>query len=384
MAIASPVSVRAPDRRLRPGRASDPERDRRRRSVPVCAHGIVTCPPLPIHSNAVPNAVGAAQHFLEMKRIAVFTSGGDSPGMNANVRAAVRYGLSKGIEMYGIRHGYQGMIEGDIVPMNGMSVSGIVGRGGTVLGTARSKEFMTPEGRRRAHENLRNMGIEGLVACGGNGTFAGGTIFYEEFGIPMVGTPGTIDNDLYGTDFTIGYDTAINTAMRAVDKIRDTAESHNRTFFVEVMGRHSGFIALDVGIATGAEFIAIPETATNFEGLCNYMQGFPHAKRHIFIISEGDEYGNAMKFAEDFKKRFDVDTRVSILGHMQRGGAPSARDRVLATRLGVAAVQALLDGEVSVMAGEIAGEIVLTPMRETWEKRSEISRGLFELVELLR
>jgi len=319
-----------------------------------------------------------------MKRIGVFTSGGDSPGMNANIRAAVRCALARGLEVYGIRHGYQGMVDGDIILMNGSSVSGIIGRGGTILGTARSKDFLTEEGRARAHENLKRHGIDGLVACGGNGTFKGGSIFYDEFGVPMIGTPGTIDNDLYGTDFTIGYDTATNTAMEAVDKIRDTAESHNRTFFVEVMGRHSGFIALDVGIATGAEFIAIPETATNFEALCEYMRKFTKPKRHIFIISEGDEYGNAQKFADDFKKEFDVDTRVTTLGHVQRGGSPTARDRILATRLGVAAVEALIAGETSMMAGEIKGEVVLTPMRETWEKRSEISRALSDLVELLR
>ncbi|MBS1914445.1 MAG: 6-phosphofructokinase [Bacteroidetes bacterium] len=319
-----------------------------------------------------------------MKRIGIFTSGGDAPGMNANVRAGVRYALVKGLEVFGIRHGYQGMIDGEIVPMDGRSVSGIIGRGGTILGTARSKDFLTPEGRRRAFENLQRFGIEGLVACGGNGTFQGGSIFYEEYGIPMIGTPGTIDNDLYGTDFTIGYDTAINTAMRAVDKIRDTAESHDRTFFIEVMGRHAGFIAVDVGVATGAEYVAIPETPTNFEALCAYVEKYDRPKRHIFIISEGDEYGNAMKFAEDFKARFDIDTRVSILGHMQRGGSPTVRDRVLATRLGVAAVQGLLDGEKSMMAGEIDNRIVLTPMRETWEKRSEINRELADLVELLR
>lgn len=319
-----------------------------------------------------------------MKRIGVFTSGGDSPGMNACIRAVVRYGISKGLEVYGISHGYQGLLEGAIMPMQRESVSGIIGRGGTILGTARSKDFHEKEGRQRAFDNLQRHGIEGLVACGGNGTFRGGTIFFQEFGIPMVGTPGTIDNDLYGTDFTIGYDTAINTAMEAVDKIRDTAESHNRTFFVEVMGRDAGFIAVDVGLATGCEFIAIPETHTNFEALCDYMEKFARPKRHIFIISEGDEYGGAMKFADDFKKRFDVDTRVTILGHLQRGGSPTTRDRILATRLGAAAVQALLDGETSVMAGEINGEVVLTPMRETWEKRAEVNTGLVELIEILR
>lgn len=319
-----------------------------------------------------------------MKRIGVFTSGGDSPGMNACIRAAVRYALAKDMEVFGIHHGYQGMLEGAIVPMTRDSVSGIIGRGGTILGTARSKEFHEQEGRRKAFDNLKRFGIEGLVACGGNGTFKGGSTFFDEFGIPMVGTPGTIDNDLYGTDFTIGYDTAVNTAMEAVDKIRDTAESHDRTFFIEVMGRDAGFIAVDVGLATGAEFIAIPETTTNFEALCAYMEKFPRPKRHIFIISEGDEYGGAMKFADDFKKRFEVDTRVTILGHLQRGGSPTVRDRILATRLGAAAVQALLDGHTSVMAGEIKGEVVLTPMRETWEKRSQVQSSLVELIETLR
>jgi 6-phosphofructokinase 1 len=319
-----------------------------------------------------------------MKRIGVFTSGGDAPGMNACTRAVVRHALARGLEVYGIRHGYQGMVDGDIIPMTGESVSGIIGRGGTILGTARCKAFLTPEGRTTASEQLRRFGIDGLVACGGNGTFEGGTIFFEEYGIPMVGTPGTIDNDLYGTDFTIGYDTAVNTAMQAVDKIRDTAESHNRTFFVEVMGRKAGFIAIDVGIATGAEFIAIPERRTNFDALCKYMEGFPRPKRHIFIISEGDQYGGAMKFAEDFRQRFDIETRVTILGHVQRGGPPSARDRILATRLGSAAVQALIDGERSMMAGEIKGEVVLTPMHHTWELRAEITPSLCDLVELLR
>jgi len=319
-----------------------------------------------------------------MKRIGVFTSGGDAPGMNACTRAAVRYAITQGLDVFGIRHGYQGMIDGEMFPMDRASVSGIIGRGGTVLGTARCREFMTTEGRARAFANLREHGIDGLVACGGNGTFQGGTIFYEEHGIPIVGTPGTIDNDLYGTDYTIGYDTAVNIGVEAVDRLRDTADSHGRTFFVEVMGRDSGFIALEVGLATGAEFVAIPETETNFEGLCAYMEKFTERRRHIFIISEGDEYGNAQKIAQDFKARFDIDTRVTILGHIQRGGAPTARDRILATKLGVAAVQGLIDGRTCVMAGEVRGDIVYTPMRETWEKKSEISRPLFDLIDILK
>lgn len=319
-----------------------------------------------------------------MKRIGIFTSGGDAPGMNACIRAAVRYGIAKGVEVFGIKHGYKGMIDGNIIPMDRYSVSGIIGRGGTVLGTDRCPEFETPEGRKQALANLQKHGIEGLVACGGDGTFHGATIFYEEHGLPVIGTPGTIDNDLYGTDFTIGYDTAVNIAMEAVDRLRDTAESHGRTFFVEVMGRHAGFIALDVGAAVGAEYVAVPEVVTNFDDLCGYMGKVDHEKRHIFIISEGDDYGGALKFAEDFKNRFDVEARVAILGHIQRGGSPTARDRILATRLGAAAVQALLDGKNCMMAGEINGDVALTPMRETWEKKSEIDRGLLELVEIIR
>lgn len=319
-----------------------------------------------------------------MKRIGVFTSGGDAPGMNACVRAVVRYGLFRGLEVFGIRRGYEGMIDGDIVPLGHDDVSGIVGRGGTMLGTARCQEFFVAAGRTRAAENLRRLGIDGLVACGGNGTFKGATIFFEEHRIPTVGTPGTIDNDLFGSDFTIGYDTAVNTAIEAVDRLRDTAESHNRTFFVEVMGREAGFIAIDVGLATGAEFVAIPETPTNFEDLCGYMERFPEPKRHIFIISEGDEYGRGQKFVDEFTKRFEVETRLVVLGHVQRGGSPTARDRILATRLGVAAVDALIDGASCVMAGEVAGAVTLTPMSETWEKRAQISQQLFDLVGILR
>lgn len=304
--------------------------------------------------------------------------------MNACIRAATRYALSRGVEVFGIHHGYRGMITGDIEQLSHHSVSGIIGRGGTILGTARSMEFHTAEGRAQAAASLREHGIDGLVACGGNGTFTGGTIFYEEHGIPMIGTPGTIDNDLYGTDFTIGYDTAVNTAMRAVDKLRDTAESHDRSFFVEVMGRHAGFIAIDVGLSTGAEFIAVPETATNFEALCRYMSAFTEPRRHIFIISEGDEYGDADRFVDDFRARFNADVRMTRLGHIQRGGSPSARDRIIATRLGAAAVDALLDGKSLFMAGEINNQVVLTPMRDTWEKRSEINRSLLDLAELLR
>lgn len=319
-----------------------------------------------------------------MKRIAVFTSGGDAPGMNANIRAVVRYGIAKGVEVFAIRRGYEGMIRGDIFPLTETDVSGIIGRGGTVIGTARSQDFMTTAGRQKAFYNLQKHGIEGLVACGGNGTFTGADIFFKEYGIPVVGTPGTIDNDIYGTDYTIGFDTAINTAMRAVDNIRDTVESHDRTFFIEVMGRDSGFIAVEVGTAVGAEFVAVPETSENFDALCKFMEEYQRTKRHIFIISEGDEYGNAQKYADDFKTKFNVDTRVTVLGHIQRGGSPTAKDRILATRLGTAAVQGLLNGEQCVMAGEFRGDIVFTPFEQTYTLKHQVPSHLIELIGILR
>ncbi|MBL0331704.1 MAG: 6-phosphofructokinase [Chlorobiota bacterium] len=319
-----------------------------------------------------------------MKRIGVFTSGGDAPGMNANIRAVVRYGIAKGIEVFAIRRGFEGMIAGNIYPFTETDVSGIIGRGGTVIGTARSQEFMTPEGRQRAFYNLQKHNIEGLVACGGNGTFTGADIFHEEYGIPIVGTPGTIDNDIFGSDYTIGFDTAINTAMRAVDNIRDTVESHDRTFFIEVMGRDSGFIAVEVGTAVGAEFVAVPETTENFAALCKFMEEYQRTKRHIFIISEGDDYGNAQKYADDFKSKFNVDTRVTVLGHIQRGGSPTAKDRILATRLGTAAVQGLLDGKKCHLAGERKGDIVFTPLKETYGTKHILPQHLIDLIEILR
>jgi 6-phosphofructokinase 1 len=299
-----------------------------------------------------------------IKKIAVLTSGGDAPGMNANIRAVVRAGIYHGLEVYGVRRGYEGMIDGDIIPLGIESVSNIIQRGGTILKTARSKRFMEKEFRQQAFEQLQAHGIDGMVLCGGNGTFTGAKQFSEEHGIPMIGTPGTIDNDLFGTDFTIGYDTALNTVVEAVDKIRDTADAHNRMFFVEVMGRDAGYIALNSGIASGAEGIFIPETTNDYE---EFVNNFERSRRgnklfSIIIIAEGDESGGAFKVAEMFKQRHpDIDARVSILGHIQRGGNPSCRDRVLASKLGAAAVEALLAGMNNVVAGEINGKVTFTP-----------------------
>ena len=318
-----------------------------------------------------------------MKRIGVFTSGGDSPGMNAHVRAVVRTGLNKGLEVTGIMQGYAGMIAGEFRPLNRFATANIIACGGTILKTSRCPEFHTEEGRAKAARNIREAGIDGIVACGGDGTFHGAELLHKEHGIPIVGTPGTIDNDLYGTDYTIGYDTAVNTAMQAVDRIRDTADSHGRVFFVEVMGRHAGFIAMDVGIATGAEYIAVPEVVTDIDLLHRRITEQGPGKRTIVIIGEGDDAGSAVEIAATMKDRCGIDAKITVLGHIQRGGAPTVRDRVLASRLGVAAVEALLEGTANVMIGEINNQISYTPLRETWEKRKVIPSYLATLADLL-
>lgn len=322
-----------------------------------------------------------------MKKIAVFTSGGDAPAMNACVRAVVRGAIYNNLEVFGIKRGYNGMIQGDIFPMQSHSVSNIVQKGGTILKSARSQEFMTIEGRKKAFQNIKKNGIEGIVAIGGDGTFRGAEVFYEEFGIPTVGCPGTIDNDLYGTDYTIGYDTAINTALDAIDKIRDTADSHDRIFFVEVMGRDSGYIAIACGIAGGAEIVMVPETLMNTMEVANILQaGWSRSKTSsIIVVAEGDEEGNAQEIAEKIKTiipdKFDI--RVSTLGHIQRGGSPTARDRILASRLGLAAVNGLLVGYKNVMAGVINDQIVYTPFKETFSKQKPISQEMIDMVKIL-
>ncbi|WP_234735040.1 6-phosphofructokinase [Tellurirhabdus bombi] len=322
-----------------------------------------------------------------MKRIAVFTSGGDAPGMNACIRAVVRGAVYHGIEVFGVRRGYNGMINGDIFQMTSHSVSNIVQRGGTILKSARSKEFMTPEGRRKAFEQLQKNNIEGLVAIGGNGTFTGATIFYDEFGIPTVGAPGTIDNDLYGTDHTIGFDTAVNTALEAIDKIRDTADSHDRVFFIEVMGRDSGYIAIQSGIAGGAEMVMVPEVLTPIpEVIETLKQGWSRSKSSsIIIVAEGDEEGNAAEVAEKIRLHVGsgVDMRVTTLGHIQRGGVPTAYDRILASRLGLGALEGLMNGEKNVMAGVVNNELVYTPFRDTIRLPKPISEDMLRMVRIL-
>jgi 6-phosphofructokinase 1 len=322
-----------------------------------------------------------------MKKIAVFTSGGDSPGMNACIRAVVRTGIYYNMEVVGIRRGYQGLIENEFVPMQSNTVSNIIQKGGTILGTARSKGFMTVEGRAQAYENLKNQGIEGVVAIGGDGTFTGAGVFMKEFpDVNFVGIPGTIDNDLYGTDYTIGYDTAINTAMHAIDNIKDTADSHSRLFFIEVMGRDAGFIAVRSGVASGAEAILIPETKTTEAELISILtRNFERKKRSsIVVVAEGDETGGAYKIAEAIKGKVPYDDmRVTVLGHVQRGGSPTCADRFLASNLGIGAVEALRDGVKGVMIGEQNHKIVHVPFSKAIKHNQKLKAHLEVVMNIL-
>lgn len=297
----------------------------------------------------------------EIGKIGVFTSGGDAPGMNAAIRAVVRSAIYYKKEVYGIMRGYEGMIEGDIVRLGARSVSNIIQRGGTILKTARCQEFRTEEGRNKAYESLRKIGIEALVAIGGNGTFTGLHKFYEEHGIPSICIPGTIDNDLPGTDYSIGYDTATNTAVEAIDKIRDTALSHNRVFFIEVMGRHSGYIAVNSGLAGGAVAIILPEETTTFDELFAALEAGEktNKKSNLVVIAEGSKIGGAYELARKVAERSSYfDIKVTILGHLQRGGSPTYFDRVLASKMGVAAVEGLLKGQRDAMVGIKGNTIV--------------------------
>lgn len=322
----------------------------------------------------------------KIRKIGVFTSGGDAPGMNACIRAVVRTGLHHGLEVVGIRRGYEGMIDGDFRQMDGSSVSDIIQRGGTVLKSARSQRFRTAEGRAMAARNLKDAGIEAVVAIGGDGTITGAKVFYKEHGIPFVACPGTIDNDLFGTDYTIGYDTALNTAVYAIDKIRDTASSHNRLFFVEVMGKDAGFIALNAGIGGGAEAVLVPETKTDLAELIQLLENGWNRKKSSFIIvvAEGDDEGGAFEVARKVQDRFNqYDTRVTVLGHTQRGGSPTCTDRVNASELGMAAVRALMEGKHSVLMGKLNGEISETPFAKAIKHHNQINPGLLELVSVL-
>lgn len=314
------------------------------------------------------------------------TSGGDSPGMNAAIRAVVRTCVYYNVKCTGIYRGFDGMIEGDFKNFEVRSVSKIIALGGTVLKSARSKGFMTKEGREQAYQNLKKEGIDALITIGGNGTFTGAHIFQQEFGIPVMGIPGTIDNDLYGSDYTIGYDTACNTVIEAVDKIRDTANSHNRLFFVEVMGRDAGFIALSAGIATGAIAIMLPEEEMSIDELVSVLdKGAQSAKTSsIVIVAEGDANGGAFEVAKKVNEKYSrFETKVTVLGHIQRGGSPSHLDRVLASRMGVAAVEGLLHGKNDVMIGILNDKETYTSLHETFSRKSVPNEEEIRIAKIL-
>lgn len=323
----------------------------------------------------------------QLKTIAILTSGGDAPGMNAAFRASVRTALANNLKVKAITRGYQGLIDGECKLIENTSVSNIIQRGGTVLKSARSEEFRTKEGRKKAADVLKKEKVDGLVVIGGDGSFQGATLLSQEHGTCVVGIPGTIDNDLVGTDETIGYDTALNTAMEAIDKIRDTADAHDRLFLVEVMGRDAGFIALETGIASGAELILLPESLTDVDEVRSSLKSVLKEQRRssLVVIAEGDETGGALKLAEKIRPDFEkYEMRVTILGHIQRGGNPTARDRVLASRLGSAAVKTLLEGHTQVMVGIVNKSIKITPLRMTFGKKKDLNFELVELAKLLR
>ena len=325
--------------------------------------------------------------MMKVKKIAVLTSGGDSPGMNTALRAVVRTCAYKNIDCVGVSRGYQGLINDDIKTLKTRSVRGIINRGGTMLYSARSDEFRTKEGREKAFSNIKKHGIDGLVVIGGDGSFTGGLILQKEFGIPVIGIPGTIDNDLYGTSHTLGYDTALNTVMDAIDKIRDTAISHDRLFFVEVMGRDAGHIALNSGIAIGAQEILIPEQNMGIEGLINSLKDSKKNGKtsSIVVVAEGDKTGkNVFDLARQVEEEFPkYEIRVSVLGHMQRGGSPSCFDRVLGTKMGVRAVESLIDGDSGKMIGIDNGKIVSTSLKKAIKGETKIDPELIRVSRIM-
>ncbi|WP_339895412.1 6-phosphofructokinase [uncultured Algibacter sp.] len=322
-----------------------------------------------------------------IKKIAVLTSGGDSPGMNAAIRSVVRTCAYHNIECVGVYRGYEGLIEGDFKQMDARSVRGIINKGGTILKSARSKEFRTKEGRQKAFEKLVQNEIEGLVVVGGDGSFTGAMIFNEEFGFPVMGIPGTIDNDIVGTSHTLGFDTALNTVVDAIDKIRDTASSHNRLFFIEVMGRDVGHIALNVGIAGGAEEILIPEEDLGLDRLVDSLNKSRTSGKtsSIVIVAEGDKIGKNIFELKDYvdENMEGYDVRVSVLGHMQRGGSPSCFDRVLASRMGVKAVESMLEGKTNFMVGLISGNMELTPLEMAIKGKTKINLELLRVSDIM-
>lgn len=322
----------------------------------------------------------------KVTKIGVLTSGGDSPGMNAAIRAVVRTGIYHGLEVYGIRRGYSGMVENDIFRMDGKSVANIIQRGGTILKTARCAEFRTPEGRAVAYNNLKKHGIDGLVIIGGDGSFKGAQIFSNEYDIPCIGLPGTIDKDIAGSDVTIGFDTAVNTAVEAIDKIRDTMDAHDRLFIVEVMGRDAGYIALHSGIATGAENIVIPETKTDIDDMIASLTEKERRKKlvNLIVVAEGGQFGDANELGKIVKQRLpNADVRVCILGHIQRGGAPSCEDRLIASHMGYYAVESLLIGRNNVMVGVINNKIHYTPLNHAVKQKQTIGQEWMKIVKIL-
>lgn len=317
--------------------------------------------------------------------IGVLCSGGDSPGMNAAIRAVVRTGIYYGLDVYGIMRGYTGMVENDIVKMENRSVANIIQRGGTILKTARCNEFRTPEGRKKAHKNLKAKGIDGLVIIGGDGSFKGAQTFSNEYDIPCVGLPGTIDKDIAGTEFTIGFDTAVNTAVEAIDKIRDTADAHDRLFIIEVMGRDAGYIALHSGIATGAENVLIPEKKTDIDDIIQSLQEKEKRKKlvNIIVVAEGELMG-AQGLSAILKDKIPgLETRVCILGHIQRGGSPTCIDRVIASRMGYHAVECLIDGTHNVFVGIVNNKINYIPLNEAVKKRHKINDEWMKIIKIL-
>jgi 6-phosphofructokinase 1 len=322
-----------------------------------------------------------------IKKIGVMTSGGDSPGMNAAIRSVVRTCAYHNVESVGIYRGYEGMIEGDFKAMDARSVKGIINKGGTVLKSARSNEFRTTEGRKIAHEKLKNANIDALVVVGGDGTFNGGLIFNKEYDFPIIGIPGTIDNDIFGTSHTLGFDTALNTVVDCIDKIRDTASSHNRLFFVEVMGRDVGHIALNAGVGAGAEEILIPEEDLGLDRLLDSLRRSKKSGKSssIVVVAEGDKIGKNVFELKDYveSNMTEYEVRVSVLGHMQRGGSPSCFDRVLASRMGVKAVESLLEGKTNYMVGLLNDVIALTPLEQAVKGKSKINKELLRVSEIM-
>jgi 6-phosphofructokinase 1 len=321
-----------------------------------------------------------------VKKIGVLTSGGDAPGMNAAIRAVVRTGIYYGLDVYGIIRGYSGMVEGDIIRMHGKSVANIIQRGGTILKTSRCMDFFKKEGRQKAYEHLQKHGIDSLVIIGGDGSFRGAQIFSNEFDIPCIGLPGTIDKDIAGTDFTIGFDTAVNTAVEAIDKIRDTMDAHDRLFIIEVMGRDSGYIALHSGISTGAENILIPEKRTDIDSVIDALTEKERRQKlvNLIVVAEGEGFGGADEVAKVIKERMpSQEVRVCILGHIQRGGAPTCFDRVIASRMGFAAVECLREGRHNIFIGIINNRLHYIPLNEAVKKKQRISDDWMKIVKIL-